>query len=50
MANREEVRFDWAEGRNVYVGTILDVPHPKPKTMQSIVEVEWTKNLSDSVW
>lgn len=50
LANREEVRFDWAEGRNVYVGTILDVPHPKPKTMQSIVEVEWTKNLSDSVW
>lgn len=50
LINREAVRFDWAEGRNVYVGTILDVPHPKTRTMQAIVEVEQGRSSSDSIW
>lgn len=50
LINREAVRFDWAEGRNVYVGTILDVPHPKTKTMQAVVEVEQGRSVSDSIW
>lgn len=50
LTSREVVRFDWTEGRALYVGEIIDVPHPKTKTMQAIVEVERGRNIPDGSW
>ena len=50
LVERETVRFDWAEGEAVYIGTIMDVPHRKPKTMQAVVEVEQMRAVTDTVW
>ena len=50
LVERETVRFDWAEGESVYIGTIMDVPHRKPKTMQAVVEVERMRTETDTVW
>lgn len=50
LAEREMVRLDWPEEESVYIGTIIDVPHRKPKTMQAVVEVEQMRAVADTVW
>lgn len=50
LAEREMVRLDWPEEGSVYIGTIIDVPHRKPKTMQAVVEVEQMRAVADTVW
>lgn len=50
LSEREAVRFDWQEEEAFYIGTLADVPHRKPKTMQAVVEVERMKRDSTDRW
>lgn len=50
LSEREAIRYAWVKKPVVYIGTIVDVPHHKPKTMQAVVQVECMKVDSAQCW
>lgn len=42
----EDVRYSWLPEEAFYVGTIVDVPHERPRTVQAIVHVESVRDTN----